>query len=217
MFKALQPLLTERSIHILLSSTMDGRINVYVEPAKLIDKEDNAYVTPFRCTDTPDELDAHLSATIAQWVKTRASVTKSLSECLAEAEAASKAAAEEAKKKATERSTLKKPGTAKPVTPAKPAEKASVVTASPTPSLLDDLSTSPAAATGGASDENETGADNAEAATTAGSTASATPAVVVNATPDAICNGVCAAGAATEAPQAAFVASGSMTPASLFD
>ena len=42
MFKALQPLLTERSIHILLSPAKDGKVGVYVEPVKLDDKEDNA-------------------------------------------------------------------------------------------------------------------------------------------------------------------------------
>ena len=46
MFKALQPLLTERSIHILLSPAKDGKVGVYVEPVKLDDKEDNAFITP---------------------------------------------------------------------------------------------------------------------------------------------------------------------------
>ena len=40
MFKALQPLLAERSIHILLSPAKDGKVGVYVEPVKLNDKED---------------------------------------------------------------------------------------------------------------------------------------------------------------------------------
>lgn len=135
MFKALQPLLTERSIHILLSSGKDGRIGVYVEPVVLDDKEGPAFVTPFRCEGTPAELDAELPGVLAQWVGTRSAVTTSLREALAAAEAQAKAATEEAKKKASER-------TRKPALPgkggtlvkagAKPAPSQAVM-----PSLID--------------------------------------------------------------------------------
>lgn len=103
MFKVLQPLLTERSIHILLSPGKDGRIGVYVEPVALDDKESPAFVTPFRCEGTPDELDAELPGVLAQWVGTRSAITTTLREALAAAEAQAKAAAEEARKKAAGR------------------------------------------------------------------------------------------------------------------
>ena len=221
MFKALQPLLTERSIHILMSSTKDGRINVFVEPVKLNDKEDNAFVTPFRCTGTPEELNAELPPVLAKWLETRASVTQSLSECLAEAEAAAKAAAEEAKKKAAERSTLKKPGAAKPVTPAKPAVKASIAVGSTTPSLLDDLTTATEGTVGhddgkGTEDDDE----NLVAAEAKPDIAPESPPSdgVVESAPDASPIGVGTATppAAPEAPQATIVASGDMIPVQLF-
>ena len=87
MFKALQPLLTERSIHILLSPAKDGKVGVYVEPVKLDDKEDNAFITPFRCEGTPEELDAELPGVLAQWLTSRAAVTTSLRDALAAYEA----------------------------------------------------------------------------------------------------------------------------------
>ena len=122
MFKALQPLLAERSIHILLSPAKDGKVGVYVEPVKLDDKEDNAFITPFRCEGTPEELDAELPGVLAQWLTSRAAVTTSLRDALAAAEAQAKAAADEAKKKAADKN--KKPATAitsKAATPAKAA------------------------------------------------------------------------------------------------
>lgn len=134
MFKALQPLLAERSIHILLSSAKDGRIKVYIEPIKTSDKEDSAFVTPFSCAGMPEELDAELAGFLSQWVTTRSTVTASLSEALAAAEADAKTAADEAKKKAADKSKKPTPGKASTPTPPK------VVAAKPaTPSLLDDL------------------------------------------------------------------------------
>ena len=100
MFKALQPLLQERSIHILLSANKDGKIGVYVSPVKKDDKEDAAFVTPFRCEGTAEELDNELSGVLTQWLASRTAITTSLTEALAAAEAQTKAAADEAKKKA---------------------------------------------------------------------------------------------------------------------
>lgn len=136
MFKALQPLLTERSIHILLSAKKDGKIGVYVEPVKKDEKEDNAFVTPFRCEGTADELNAELPVILAQWLTSRTAITTSLSEALAAAEAQTKAAAEEAKKKAAEKN--KKPTLSTPAKAGVPAKVTKVAPAqSVTPSLLD--------------------------------------------------------------------------------
>jgi len=78
MFKALQPLLQERSIHILLSANKDGKIGVYVSPVKKDDKEDAAFVTPFRCEGTAEELDNELSGVLTQWLASRTAITTSL-------------------------------------------------------------------------------------------------------------------------------------------
>ena len=136
MFKALQPLLAERSIHILLPPAKDGKVGVYVEPVKLNDKEDNAFITPFRCEGTPEELDAELPGVLAQWLTSRAAVTTSLRDALAAADAQTKAAADEAKKKAADRN--KKPATTtdKTSTTAKHGAKATPAQAI-TPSLID--------------------------------------------------------------------------------
>lgn len=138
MFKALQPLLAERSIHILLSAGKDGRVGVYVEPVKMNDKEEDAFVTPFRCEGSPEELDAELPDVLAKWLTSRAAVTASLSEALAAAEAAAMASADEAKKKAAEKIKKVAPSIGKAVTLAtKAAGKPAVTAQSVTPSLLD--------------------------------------------------------------------------------
>ena len=107
MFAALQPILSERSLHILLSDAKDGKVSVYVEPVRKNDKEDNAFSTPFRCVGSPEELSTELPQVLTQWLTTRTTVVTSLTEALAVAEAETKAAAEEAKKKAADRN--KKP------------------------------------------------------------------------------------------------------------
>ena len=86
MFQTLHPLVIERSIHLLLSATKDGRMSVYVEPAKLNDNEEDAFVTPFRAQATPAELDAQLPAILAQWIASRQVANTSLAQQLADAE-----------------------------------------------------------------------------------------------------------------------------------
>ena len=147
MFKALQPLLAERSIHILLSPAKDGKVGGYVEPIKLNDKEDNAFITPFRCEGTPEELDAELPVVLVQWLTSRAAVTTSLRDALAAAEAQAKAAADEAKKKALDRNKKPTTTTGKASATAKPGAKDSPAQAA-TPSLLDGC---------GAGEDDETG------------------------------------------------------------
>lgn len=183
MFQSLKPLIAERGIHILLSPAKDGKIGVYVEPVKLDDKEDNAFVTPFRCEGTPEELDAELAGVLAQWLTSRAAVTTSLRDALAAAEAQGKAAADDAKKRAADKN--KKPTlatTSKAITPAKATPPK--VTGPVTPSLLD----APAPTGGIDEDEDDEGGEAAapveapapEAAAPSATTAVVTePAVVV--------------------------------------
>lgn len=138
MFNALLPLLKERSIHMLLSSTKDDRIALYIEPAKLDDKEDAAFFTPFRCEGTAAELNAELAAVLSQWVATRSTVTASLKDALAAAEAQAKSAAEEAKKKAAERNLKKPTPAAKHGTSEQAAKVSATKTSVVVPSLFDD-------------------------------------------------------------------------------
>lgn len=140
MFKALQPLLQERSIHLLLSASKDGKIGVYVSPVKKNDKEDDAFVTPFRCEGTADELDSELAGVLSRWLATRSTVTASLTEALAAAEAQAKSAAEEAKKKAAEKNKKPSVGTSKPVLPSTKAVSSKAATPV-MPSLLDGMDT----------------------------------------------------------------------------
>lgn len=134
MFKSLQPLLAERSIHIMLSATKDGRMNVYVSPAKKDDKEDAAFTTPFQCTATAEELEAQLPDVLAKWIASRQVVTTDLATALEAAEAATKKAAEAAKAKAAEKGKKVLPTSSKAVVPAKAGAKPA---APVTPSLLD--------------------------------------------------------------------------------
>ena len=137
MFQALQPLVAERAVHLLISSSKDGRLSVYVEPSKIKDDEDAAFVTPFRAQATAAELDEQFAAILSQWITSRQASNKTLAQLLADAEAASKAAADEAKKKAAEK--YKKPTVT--TTPTKAVAK---VEAKPVaPSLLDALDTPP--------------------------------------------------------------------------
>lgn len=140
MFKELAPLVAERNIHLVLAAAKDGKIIVYIEPAKKDDKEESAFVTPLRLPPSdPAELDTQLSAILTDWVKARASVTQTLQSALEDSKKLMEQAAADAKKAAADKAA-KKPGStvpaAKPgvkVPPTKPA-----VIASPTPSLLDD-------------------------------------------------------------------------------
>lgn len=134
MFQALQPLLAERGIHILLSAAKNDKIKVYIEPVKKDEKEDVAFHTPFSCEGTGEQLDNELAAVLTKWVTTRAEITVSLRDSLAASEAATKAAAEEAKKKAAEK--LKKPAAGAKTTTSAAKPAAAVPT---TPSLLDGL------------------------------------------------------------------------------
>jgi PRTRC genetic system protein E len=146
MFKTLQPLLAQRGIHILLSPVRDGKVGLYVEPVKLNDQEDNAFVTSFRCTGTPEELDAELPGVLAQWLSSRTAVTASLRDALAAAEAQVKTAAEESRKKASERNKKSSPVTG----------KAAVSTASkPTTSLVPAQAAVPSLFDGSGEDEDD--------------------------------------------------------------
>ena len=138
MFQALQPLVAERAVHLLISSSKDGRLSVYVEPSKIKDDEDAAFVTPFRAQATAAELDAQFPAILSQWIASRQANNTTLAQQLAEAEATAKAAAEEAKKKIADKH--KKPTV--PTPSSKPTVKVEPKPA--TPSLLDDLPAAPA-------------------------------------------------------------------------
>ena len=134
MFAQLTPLITERNVHLLISAAKDGKISVYIEPCKKDDKEDVAFVTPFRVVATPEELDAQFPAILGQWVTSRQAANTSLSEALAIAEAAQKTAAEAAKKTLADKNKKTTPTT--PTTGKTPpkAQAKPVI-----PSLLDNI------------------------------------------------------------------------------
>ncbi len=123
MFKELMPLLAERKIHILLAPASEGKVMLYIEPAKVGEKdEEAALLTPIQVQAMPEELDEKLPAILKEWIDARTQVCASLSEALDASKKEMERRAEEAKKKAAEK--LKKPTTtAKVIAPAKPAAK----------------------------------------------------------------------------------------------
>ena len=135
MFQAFQPLVAERAVHLLISTTTDGRLSVYVEPIKTKDDENVAFVTPFRAQATAAELDEQLPAILTQWIASRQASNKTLAQQLADAEAAAKTAGDEAKKKAADKH--KKPTVTTPPTKTVTKGEAKPVV----PSLLDALDT----------------------------------------------------------------------------
>lgn len=155
MFKELAPIIAERTLHLLLSSAKDGKIIVYVEPAKKDDKEDAAFVTPLRLQETPEELDAQLGTMLTQWVNARQNVNQSLQAQLDASKAQMEANAADAKKAAAEKA--KKPSTSggKPGVKVA-ASKSATAVLSPTPSLLD-------AGDGGDGDDDDDGVGSATA------------------------------------------------------
>lgn len=123
MFKELMPLLAERKIHILLAPASEGKVMLYIEPAKVGEKnEEAALLTPIQVQATPEELDEKLPTILKEWIDARSQVCASLQEALDASKREMERRAEESKKKAAEK--LKKPASAaKTVAPAKPAAK----------------------------------------------------------------------------------------------
>ena len=137
MFAQLAPLVAERNIHLLISAGTHGQLSVYIEPCQKDDKEDVAFVTPFRAVATPQELDEQFSTILDQWVASRQKSNASLSEALAVAEASQKTAADAAKKALADKG--KKPPSSV-TSSGKPTVKTE--TKPVTPSLLDSVTTS---------------------------------------------------------------------------
>lgn len=169
LFKSLMPLIAERPVHILVSTTKDGRIKLYVEPKKKDEKEDATFCSPFQCEGTAEEMDADLPGVLSQWVQTRSSVTTSLAESLAKAEADLKDKAESAKKTATKGAGK---GTAK-TTPAKTVPTPTKVSAGTAePSLLDDATPAETATEKAADAETLAQTDDVESAEKTAATSS---------------------------------------------
>lgn len=137
MFKELEPLVAERSLHLLIAAAKDGMVNLYIEPTKKADAEDDAFVTPIRLLATPEELDRELPAILTEWVSARTRVTQSLREALDAANQQMAAAAEAAKKAAADKVTKKGAAPAKAGTKGAVAATATL-SVKPPPSLLAD-------------------------------------------------------------------------------
>jgi len=100
MFKELMPLMAERKVHILLATTSEGKITLYIEPASRgKPDETDAVVTPIRVQATPEELDEQLPAILKEWVESRSRICSSLQEALNASKKEMEQRAEDAKKK----------------------------------------------------------------------------------------------------------------------
>lgn len=175
MFKQLKPLLAERKIHILVSTTNDDKLTLYIEPAKTSDKEEAAFTTPFSVQATAEELDEKLDAILEQWIGARKQVCASLQEALAASTKEMERQAEEAKKKAAEKNKKIVPGS-KAATPgnkpATPVTKAAAVVTAAAPALVDDdnatASSGATQAVGGNGGEDEAGGSGSGTTQSAG-------------------------------------------------
>jgi PRTRC genetic system protein E len=157
MFQSLKPLLEERSIHLMLSLNSDGLINLFVQPIKRNDKEDDAFTVPFRVVRDAADLDQNLADLIRQWIERRAAIVTPLGNELAAFEKQQQDAAAAAKKKVADKA--KKPGaTGTPSSTAgKPTAKASpsLVTPPAAPSLFDAPATAEPAPNAADDDEDD--------------------------------------------------------------
>ncbi len=104
MFVELMPLLTGRTIMIMVAREDDKTLRVNVIPTtKSGENENPALTTPLTYTGTPQELDAELGKQLASYVECHRALGSTLASAKAEMDAAAKSAQEDARKKAEER------------------------------------------------------------------------------------------------------------------
>jgi PRTRC genetic system protein E len=124
MFKELGPLLRQRTVVMILTRLEDDTIRVNVIPRKLNESENDALTTPLSVAGTAEDLDAHLSSALVQFVGAHLELSNTLETAKEQMAAVAKAAKADARSKAapvlTEptRVETKKPADAAP----KPAE-----------------------------------------------------------------------------------------------
>ena len=70
-FAELMPLLTDRTLMVIVSKTDDQHLTLSVVPKRMKDSENAALTTPLCCTGTPEELDRDLPTHLRDFVRVR--------------------------------------------------------------------------------------------------------------------------------------------------
>lgn len=98
-FAQLMPLLTDRTLMVIVSKADDQHLTLSVVPKRMKDSENAALTTPLCCTGTPEELDRDLPTHLREFVVGQVTLSNNLSQIQREREEAEKVAREELKKK----------------------------------------------------------------------------------------------------------------------
>src|SRR5215472_11676573 len=98
-FAELMPLLTDRTLMVIVSKTDDQHLTLSVVPKRMKASENTALTTPLCCTGTPEELDRDLPTHLREFVAGQVTLSNNLAQIQREREEAEKVAREELKKK----------------------------------------------------------------------------------------------------------------------
>jgi PRTRC genetic system protein E len=98
-FVQLIPLLTDRTLMVIISKADDQHLTVSVVPKRMKDSESPALSTPLCCTGTAEELDRDLPSHLQQFVAGQVTLSNNLAQIQRERDEAEKSAREELKKK----------------------------------------------------------------------------------------------------------------------
>ena len=98
-FVQLMPMLTDRTLMLIVSKADEQHLTLSVVPKRMKDGENAALTTPLCCTGTPEELDRDLPAQLRDFVAGHLALGNNLAQIQREREEAEKAAREELKKK----------------------------------------------------------------------------------------------------------------------
>ena len=132
-FAQLMPLLTDRTLMVIVSQVDDQHLTLSVVPKRMKESESAALTTPLCCTGTPEELDRDLPTHLREFVAGQVMLGNNLAQIQCEREEAEKVAREELKKK---QKSVGNVG-AKAKTPdAKPREEEKVITPPAQPPMM---------------------------------------------------------------------------------
>ncbi len=99
LFVQLMPLLSERTVMMIVSKADDQHLTVSVIPKRMKDSANTGLSTPLCCTGTPEELDRELPTQLREFVTGHVTLGNNLAEIQRERDEAEKAAREEARKR----------------------------------------------------------------------------------------------------------------------
>ena len=129
-FVQLMPLLTDRTLMVIVSKSDDQHLTLSVVPKRMKEGENAALTTPLCCTGTAEELDRDLPTHLRDFVSGHVTLSNNLAQIQRDREEAEKAAREELNKKRKSAGN----GVAKNKTPeAKPLDEEK---APPQPSMM---------------------------------------------------------------------------------